>query len=221
MEGAPRFRVTSLDDIERIPVDGGDRFSLQWLPVRSTLGIGAFGTNAYVADRAGDHVVEPHTETGNGHQELYFVARGRARFTIEGETLDAPAGTYVFLEDPGVHREAVAEEAGTTVLSFGAPEGEAYVVSPWEWSFKADALRKSDPERARAAYAEGLAQRPDNPGIHYNFACFEALEDNADAAIESLREAVRLKAETAEWAREDSDFASLRDDPRFASLIDP
>ncbi len=220
MESPPRFRIASLDDIERIPVDGGDRFSLQWLPVRSTLGIEAFGTNAYVAERTGAHVVEPHTETGNGHQELYFVARGRARFTLDGESVDAPAGTYVFLEDPGVHREAVAEEEGTTVLSFGAPKGEAYVVSAWEWSFKADALRKRDPERARAMYDEGLAKSPDNAGLHYNFACFEALEGNADAALDHLREAVGLDAESAEWARDDSDFASLRDDPRYTSLVE-
>lgn len=219
MEGAPRFRVTSLDDIERIPVDGGERFSLQWLPVRATLGIGAFGTNAFIADRAGDHVVEPHTETGNGHEELYFVARGRARFTIDGETVDAPSGTYVFLADPSVHREAVAEEPATTVLSFGAPNGEGYVVSPWEWSFKADALRTRDPERARAMYAEGLAARPDSAGMHYNLACFEALEGRADVALDALREAVRLNAETAGWAREDDDFAGLRDDPRFREIV--
>lgn len=141
---AKAFRVARLDDLERIPVEDDD-FSLNWLPVRWTLGIGAFGTNAYVADEPGGHVVEPHTETGSGHQELYFVARGRATFTLDGEQVDAPAGTYVFLEDPGVHREAVAEEAGTTVLSFGAPLGAAYEVSEWEARFRAEAEQKRDP----------------------------------------------------------------------------
>ena len=47
MSGAP-FRVAHLDTIERVPVEGDD-FSPAWLPVRETLGIRAFGTNAYVA----------------------------------------------------------------------------------------------------------------------------------------------------------------------------
>ena len=110
-----RYRMTSLDDMEPLPGPG----TLRWLPVRHELGIGAFGTNAYIAREAGDDVVEPHTEKGTGHEELYFVARGSATFTLDGETVPAPAGTYVFLPDPAVRRHAVADEPGTTVLSFG------------------------------------------------------------------------------------------------------
>jgi mannose-6-phosphate isomerase-like protein (cupin superfamily) len=105
------YRVAHLDDLERVPVDGGGEFALNWLPVRGTLGIRAFGTNAYVADAAGAHVVEPHTE-GSGHEELYFVARGRATFTLAGETVDAPAGTYVFLPDGSVHRRPLRWRTG-------------------------------------------------------------------------------------------------------------
>ena len=75
-------------------------------------------------------MVEPHTEEGADHQELYFVARGRAEFTVDGERFDAPAGTYVFIPDPGSHRHAVAAEAGTTVLSFGGPP--TFEPSEWE-----------------------------------------------------------------------------------------
>jgi hypothetical protein len=132
-----RYRVTSLDSIEALPGPG----SLRWLPVRHELGIGAFGTNAYVAQAAGDDVVEPHTEEGSGHEELYFVARGSATFTLDGEEVKAPAGTYVFLPDPGVRRHAVADEAGTTVMSFGAARGEAFTVSGWEARFRATAIR--------------------------------------------------------------------------------
>ena len=76
-------------------------------------------------------MVEPHTESLElGHEELYFVARGRARVTIDGEQFDAPAGTYVFIPDPASHRHAVAEEEGTTVLSFGGPP--TFKPSEWE-----------------------------------------------------------------------------------------
>ena len=151
-----RYRVTSLDSIEPLPGPG----SLRWLAVRHELGIGSFGTNAYVAQAAGDDVVEPHTEEASGHEELYFVARGSATFTLDGEEVHAPAGTYVFLPDPEVHRRAVADEAGTTVMSFGAPRGEAFTVSGWEARFRATAIRERDPEQARALYEEGLAARP-------------------------------------------------------------
>jgi len=68
------FRVIALDDVEAIPVGGRD-FNLTWRPVRATLGLRAFGTNAYTAAQAGEDVVEPHTED-SGHQELYLVFRG-------------------------------------------------------------------------------------------------------------------------------------------------
>ena len=79
-----RWRVTSLDAVEPLPGPG----TLKWLPVRHELGIGAFGTNAYVAENAGDDVVEPHTEQGTGHEELYFVARGDGSHEFNA-TLDA------------------------------------------------------------------------------------------------------------------------------------
>ena len=49
---------------------------------------------------------------------------GRARFEVDGETLDAPAGTIVFLPEPTSRRHAVAEEDGTTVLALGGEPGE-------------------------------------------------------------------------------------------------
>jgi hypothetical protein len=154
-------RTVHLDEIERIP--GPD--TLTWLPVRATLDIRAFGCNAYVAGTAGEDVVEPHTEEGpgGGHQELYFVARGRAEFTVDGEAIDAPAGTYVFIPDPASHRHAVAAEEGTTVLSFGGPP--SFEPSAWEWSFRAAPLIDSDPARAREIIEEGLLAHPGDESL--------------------------------------------------------
>jgi hypothetical protein len=135
------YRVIALDEIEAIP--GPD--TLTWRPVRATLGLKAFGTNAYTAAKAGEDVVEPHTEEREGHEELYFVFRGVARFTLDGDTFDAPAGTYVHLPDPKVHRHAVALEPGTTVLSFGGPP----TFEPSEWEerfFAAGRSRRTDAE---------------------------------------------------------------------------
>ena len=108
-------------------------------------------------------MVEPHTEEGADHEELYFVARGAARFTIDGDGFDAPAGTYVFIPDPASHRHATALEQGTTVLSFGGPP--SFTPSAWEWKFRAAPLVESDPARARAILDEGLAVHPGDPGL--------------------------------------------------------
>jgi len=100
-----RFRHTQLAAVERVENAG-----LVWRPVRRTLGVTAFGINGYTADRAGDVLIEPHDETSpgaGGHEELYLVASGSARFTIGDHELDAPAGTML-LVPVGVRREAVA-----------------------------------------------------------------------------------------------------------------
>jgi tetratricopeptide (TPR) repeat protein len=207
-------RIVSLDQLEAIPGPG----TLTWHPVRAALGIRAFGCNAYTASRAGDDVVEPHRESPeSAHEELYFVARGHARFTIDGEQHDAPAGTYVFIPDPESRRHAVAQEPGTTVLSFGGPL--TFEPSDWEWSFRGAALMHSDPARAREIFDEGLELRPLSGGLHYNLACLLALQDEHDNAVAHLRRAIELRPEVAEWAAADDDLARLRNDPAFRLLL--
>jgi hypothetical protein len=208
-----RPKIIHLDQLEAIPGPG----SLTWRPVRLALGIKAFGCNAYTAGEAGQDVVEPHTEDPKlAHQELYFVAAGRATFTIDGRSHDAPAGTYVFVPDPASHRHAVAAEAGTTVLSFGGPP--TFVPSAWEWAFQASPLMRSDPDAARRILVEGLDAHPESGALHYNLACLEALRGERAAALDQLRRAVELRPEVASWAQDDEDFSGLRDDPEFRAL---
>jgi quercetin dioxygenase-like cupin family protein len=122
------WNVAHLDEIE--PIAEPDPGEGVWKPVRHRLGIDAFGVNAWVAREPGDLVIEEHAE--DAHEELYLVLSGRATFTVDGETVDAPAGTLLHVRAPGVNRKGVGEEAGTTVLAIGATPGEAFEVSPWE-----------------------------------------------------------------------------------------
>ena len=196
-----------LEDIEPIPVVGG---TLLWRPVRRTLDIGAFGINAYVAPNAGDDVVEEHTEEALGHEEIYVVLTGRATFTLDDETLDAPAGTVVFVRDPTVKRYARAMEPGTAVLAVGGPRGGAYEPSPWEDFFAAERHRATRDHTAYATeLAEALERRPDHPSTLYNLACAEALAGRPDEALGHLRRALELKPELAAIARSDDDLESL------------
>lgn len=207
-------RVVRLEEIEAVPGPG----TLVWRPVRLTLGIRAFGCNAYTAGEAGQDVVESHSEDPKlAHQELYFVAAGRARFEIDDRSYDAPAGTYVFVPDPASQRYAISEEPGTTVLSFGGPA--TFEPSAWEWAFRAAPLMRSDPARARELLGEGLAAWPESASLHYNLACLEAIVGNADAALAALRRAIELRPEVVGWARGDEDLAGLRGRPEFEVLV--
>ena len=179
--------------------------------------------NAYTADAAGQEVVEHHDETGHGagkHEELYVVIRGHARFTLDEEEIDAPAGTFVFVRDPAVKRGAHAEEAGTTVLALGGKPGEPFQVSPWEYYFAGfPAYEAGDYEAALEINREGLERYPDNPSILFSIACLESLNGDGERALEHLARAIEKNPKVAEWARDDRDFDSLRDDPRFAALV--
>jgi hypothetical protein len=202
-----------LDEIDPIPVVGG---TLLWRPVRRTLDVGAFGINAYTAPSVGDHVVEEHTEEALGHEEIYLVVSGHATFTLDEETLEAPAGTVVFVRDPKVKRHARATEPDTTVLAVGGPRGGAYEPSPWEDFFAAERHRVSGDYDAYAGeLTDALARRPDHPATLFNLACAEALAGRPDDALEHLTRALEQKPEWRDMARKDDDLASLRDLPAW------
>jgi hypothetical protein len=122
------------------PVEDG----VEWKAVRHHFGIRAFGVNAWIGHEAGAELIEDHDELPSdedtaGHEELYVVLAGRARFTVGAEEVDAATGTFVHVGDPATRRRAVALEAGTTVLAIGASPGRAFDVSPWERRYVARA----------------------------------------------------------------------------------
>ena len=95
--------VLRLAELQRIDVAG-----TIMRPIRRPLGVTAFGINAYTGDAEGDLVIEPHDELdpgGGRHEELYVVVTGHATFELDGDELDAPAGTLVFVQ-PEQHRSA-------------------------------------------------------------------------------------------------------------------
>jgi tetratricopeptide (TPR) repeat protein len=211
-------RVTRLHDVTPITVGGG-----LFHAVRRTLGVRAFGINAYTARAVGDQLIEEHDETGagsGGHEEVYAVIAGRARFTVDGEDVDAPAGTFVFVPDVSSRRSAVAVEPETVALVVGAPADRPLPVSPFEFYFVAEApYLAGDYARAIEIAAEGLDQWPDHPVIHYQLACYHALAGDRDEALEHLERAAAADPRVKEWARTDDDFGAVRDDARFRGCV--
>lgn len=204
------MKILRLDETEGIPVFG----TLVWKPVRRPLGITAFGINAYTAANAGDEVVEEHDETTLGHEEVYAVIAGHAVFTVDGEEVDAPAGTLVYLDDPKQTRHAVANEPGTTVLAIGGVPGK-HEPSTWEYFFPAlPLLREGRYLEAKAIIESGFEDKPDHEVLLYHLARAEAGLGENDAALEHLNAAV-AKAERLRGYLADEHFDAIRDDPRF------
>ena len=209
------YKVAHVDELEELPIAGGE---FVWRPVRRRFGITAFGTNAYTGN-AGQRVIEEHYEQDN-HQEMYVVLRGRATFTLGGDEIDAPAGTIVFVR-PNTKRGAIAAEDGTAVLAVGAKPGVVFEPSLWEDVFAANAYAdKGEVEKGRELLEALLEQHPDAWQGFYNAACLEARVGDKERGIQYFERAVELEPEKVrEFAKTDSDFDSIRDDPRFSSLV--
>jgi mannose-6-phosphate isomerase-like protein (cupin superfamily) len=210
---AVTYRIATIDDLQDIPY----RQDTHMRPVRHHLGITAFGTNAWTAAAEGDRLMPEHEEDP-GIEELYVVLRGRARFEIGGETVDAPENTLVFVP-PEVNRTAFAEESGTTVLAVGSRVGQPYEVGGWEvWAEFHPAYEAGDYdaviERARETLESSGYATP-----LYNLACCEALAGHREDAIDHLRVAFERRPSLRDVAREDTDLDALREDPAFRELV--
>jgi tetratricopeptide (TPR) repeat protein len=193
-----------------------------WAMVRKHFDIQSFGVNAYIAEEAGVDVIGEHDELGEsagGHEELYFVSTGHAGFTVNGDEIDAPAGTFVFVRDPAAKRKAVAKEAGTTIVIVGGKRGEAFTPSPWERTSEGLVhFANKDYEKAAEVYEGFLTETPGNAGFLYNLACAESLLGRKEDALEHLRESVEADPVFKKNALEDPDFDAIRDEPEFSAI---
>ena len=106
-----------------------------WIPIRHYFGIESFGMNAYRRN-AGEPAVPEHDESASGAPELFYVANGHATFTVAGEEIDAPAGTCIWVKEPGAKRAAIANSEGTLVLAVGAAApGQASAPAGWDTQY--------------------------------------------------------------------------------------
>jgi tetratricopeptide (TPR) repeat protein len=207
-----------LDEIEGPRV----RHGYDWHPVRRHFGIRSFGVNANVARESSDILVDEHDETGGdgGQEELYVVLRGRARFTVANEDVELGAGSFLFVRDPAVQRAATALEPDTVALAVGGRPGQAFVPSSWEHGrYAVELSERGDNDGAVRVMEQALEERPEHAGNLYNLACFESLAGRRDDALEHLRRSIELDASFRDYARDDDDFAPLRDDAEFQALV--
>ena len=211
------YRVLSLPQEGR--EGDGDRVFIR---LRRTLDIGAFGASASYQAKAGEDVVGEHDELGpgaDGHEELYVVVQGSATFTLDGEEIEAPQGTVVFVQ-PATTRKAVATSDETIVLSVGGRRGKAYRLPPGAELYDFfEHYKQEDWEGALAACHVALGKHPGNALILYNIACMQSMLGRGDEALATLGESVEKWPKFKENAQADDDFTSIREDPRFVALI--
>ena len=209
------YSVAHLDDIEEF-TDAGSHYR----PIRHQLGITAFGVTAWTAHAAGDPVINEHDEGDpTADEELFLVLRGHAVFEIDGERIDAPAGTLVFAP-PSTRRSASAEQDGTTIIAVEGTPGKAYDARGWElWAPLAPLYEAGRHAEVADRLDAIVAANPQYPMLIFNLACCESLIGRTSAAIEHVGQAIEMSEEFRTSAKTDSDLDAIRDEPAFQRLI--
>jgi len=202
-----------IDELDAIELPEG----FVWRPVRRHFGIKAFGANVYTPGASGQ-VVEEHTESALGHEEIYLVLRGRVRFTVGDDEHELESGQLVFVRDPSLRRGAVALTDDAAVLAVGGKPGATHEVSAWEYAFAASPhLLAGRYDEARQVLREGVEAKPGSAAMLYHLAHAEALAGERDTALELLNDAVASDGRLLEFAQSEEGFDSIRDHPRFPS----
>jgi tetratricopeptide (TPR) repeat protein len=209
------YSVAHLDDIEEF-----DDVGCHYRPIRHQLGITAFGVTAWTAHAAGDRVINEHDEGDpTADQELFLVLRGHASFDIDGDRIDAPTGTFVFVP-PHTKRTASAEQDGTTIMLVEGTPGRGYDARGWElWAPLAPLYQAGGYAEVAECLADVVAVSPQYPMLFFNLACCESQCGRTSDALEHLRQAIEMSEEFRAAAKTDSDLDPIRDEPAFQQLI--
>ena len=203
------MNATTIDELAR---ENG------WAPLRAHLGATAFGINAYTKN-TDERVVGEHAEEASGHEELYLVVSGHAKFTVDGEERDAPVGTAVLVQS-GTTRSADALEDGTTIVVVGGRPGSAFRPRAWETNAIVFPLfGEGQIEEARELLRAVVDEYEDGESIQYNLACCEARLGDVEKAFEHLERSLEGRPDLVELARGDDDLGALKSDPRFDELV--
>lgn len=209
------YAVAHLDEIDEL-ADG----RCHYRPIRHHLGITAFGATAWTAHAAGDLVIAEHDEGDpTADQELFLVLRGRAVFELDGDRVDAPAGTLVFAP-PRLRRTAYAEEAGTTIIALEGTPGAAYEARGWElWAPLVPLYEAGEYAAVADRLRVVVEAAPQYAMLFYNLACCESVAGRTTEALDHLRHAIDMSEEFRDAAKEDLDLDPIRDEPAFEQLI--
>jgi tetratricopeptide (TPR) repeat protein len=207
--------VAHLDAIEEF-----DDAGCHYRPIRHQLGISAFGVTAWTAHAAGDLVINEHDEGDpTADQELFLVLRGHAVFEIDGDQVDAPAGTLVSAP-PRTKRTASAKQAETTVIALEGTPGRGYDARGWElWAPLAPLYQAGRYAEVADRLSALVAASPQYPMLFFNLACCESRCGRTSDALDNLQHAIQMSAEFRTSAQTDPDLDPIRNEPAFQEVV--
>jgi len=88
------------------------------------------------------------------------------------------------------------------------------------WYLRAAALmRLSQSEQAMERAQRASTIDPEDTAVLYNVGCVYALAGSTEEALDHLDKAIQNGFEQREWVENDSDWDSLRGEPRFQALM--
>jgi hypothetical protein len=209
------YVVAHLDAIEEF-----DDAGCHYRPIRHQLGISAFGVTAWTGHAAGDLVINEHDEGDpTADQELFLVLSGHAVFDIDGDQVDAPAGTLVSAP-PRTKRAATAKQAGTTVIALEGTPGQGYDARGWElWAPLVPLYQAGRHAEVADRLSDLVAASPQYPMLFFNLACCESRCGRTSNALGHLQHAIHMSEEFRISAETDSDLDPIRNEPAFRQLI--
>jgi serine/threonine protein kinase/tetratricopeptide (TPR) repeat protein len=166
-------------------------FDAAYYFARARMSQGRFADAAKLFERAS--VLRPEDYQAPG-----FLAQAYASMGMEPEKMAAYARAVRLVEE---RLELVPDDTRACVLGASA------------------CASIGQPERALALAERAIAVDPDDPMLLYNVACAYANLKKPDQALDCLESAVDKGYGHKEWIEHDSDFASIRDTPRFKSIL--
>jgi non-specific serine/threonine protein kinase len=75
-------------------------------------------------------------------------------------------------------------------------------------------------EESRALLDRALQLAPNDPSVLYNAACVHSIAGDRERALAALSACLQGGWGNPEWIAQDPDFDTIRDDPRFAALLE-
>jgi hypothetical protein len=119
-----------------------------------------------------------------------------------------------------VKRTAVAEEPETTIIALGGTPGKAYEPHGWELWAPLRPLYETGEYAEAADRGRVLVEaHPQYADLFYNVACCESLAGRTTDAVDHLRRAIKMSERFRAYAKDDSDFDPIREEPAFKELI--
>ncbi len=81
-------------------------------------------------------------------------------------------------------------------------------------------FNKKQPDKAAELFREAILEDPNYPEALYNLACCYAMLGDSEEAVVYLDRSVKLNLRCLDWAKEDQEFDSIRNDEAFIKCLE-